>query len=430
MKKKLYLLSAKRLILIFFLGFLASAFPQNLNGRISSSYYTFERFDSASSYATHLRAFQSVNLNFNKDNFSVRTYLNLEHDITKPQLDDPRLRLYNFYLEGRNLFKVFTVRLGRQPLFNVVAGGLFDGINIDAGKNNYKVTAYYGLNVPAYQGFKISSGWNDDYIAGGKFSTSVITNFEITLGYINKNFKPQEYWATRLDADFNPITVLIRNKSNQYQFLNADVTYYLDKVLDVNTRYYYDLNFKQTSRFEISGTYEQLEKIHFTAYYNYRAPLIRYNSIFSVFDYGNTQEYELGADYFFDESVWFSARYGNVKYRDDNSQRASVGLNTNFGSVNYRKTFGYAGELDALSLYSARTFFEGIFTPSVGISYTNYQLAVGEPRNHLTTILAGFNYRPIRILSFDLQGQYMDNKIYRNDYRIFFKANYWFNTNF
>jgi hypothetical protein len=69
-------------------------------------------------------------------------------------------------------------------------------------------------------------------------------------------------------------------------------------------------------------------------------------------------------------------------------------------------------------------------TPSVGISYTNYQLFTDSETNHLTTLLAGFNYRPMRILSFDIQGQYMDNKIYRNDFRLFFKANYWFNTNF
>jgi hypothetical protein len=28
-----------------------------------------------------------------------------------------------------------------------------------------------------------------------------------------------------------------------------------------------------------------------------------------------------------------------------------------------------------------------------------------------------------------LQGQYMNNKIYKDDYRFFLKLNYWFNTN-
>jgi hypothetical protein len=418
------------ILLSFFISGLISTFPQNLNGRISSSFYTYERFYSASSSQTHVLTFQSVNLNFNKDNFSIRTYANFEHDLVNPQVDDPRLRLYNLYFEGRDLFKLFTVKLGRQPLFNSVAGGLMDGINVDLKKNNYKLTAYYGLNVPAYQKFKISSGWNDDFVAGGKFQTSAINNFDITLGYINKNFKPQDYWATRLDANLNPITVLIQENSNQYQFANANVVYNQENLFTIETRYDYDLNFMETSKFEISGTYKQLDNIHLTAYYNYRQPLIRYNSIFSVFDYGNTKEYEVGADYFFDKTLWLSARVGDVEYKDAGSQRISFGVNTNYGSINFRKTLGYEGELFSLSGYSAKTFFDGELTPSVGISYTSYRLSTDDPTNHLITILAGFNYRPIRILSFDLQGQYMDNKIYNNDYRVFLKVNYWFNTNF
>lgn len=422
----------KKILIIFsfFTWGLISTFPQNLNGRMSSSYYLYERYYSATSKQTQLLSFQSVNLNFNKDNFSIRTYANFEHDLINEQVDDPRLRLYNLYFEGRKLFKLFTVKLGRQPIFNEVAGGLMDGLNIDFRKNDYKLTAYYGLNVPAYQKFKISNGWNDDFIAGGKIQTSVIPNFDITLGYINKNFKPRDYWATRLDANLNPITVLIQENSNQYQFANADVVYKQEKLFTIETRYDYDLNFKETSKFEISGTYEQLGNIHLTAYYNYRQPLIRYNSIFSVFDYGNTKEYEVGADYFFDKTLWLSARVGDVEYRDAGSQRISLGVNTNYGSVNFRKTLGYEGELSALSVYSARTFFDGEFTPSVGISFTQYRLTSNDPTNHLITVLAGFNYRPIRILSFDLQGQYMDNRIYNNDYRVFLKANYWFNTNF
>jgi hypothetical protein len=418
------------IIISLFIGSLISTFPQNLNGRISSSFYTYERYDSASSSETHLLSFQSVSLNFNKDNFSIRSYGDFEHDFTNPQVDDPRLRVYNLYVEGRELFKLFTLKLGRQPIFNSVAGGVMDGLDVDMRKGDYKVTAYYGLNVPAYQKFQLNSGWNDNFIAGGKFQTSAIKNFDISLGYINKNFKPMDYWATRLDENLNPITVLIQENSNQFQFVNADVVYNQKNLFTIDSRYDYDLNYKETSKFEITGTYNQLEKIHFSAYYDYRQPLIRYNSIFSVFDYGNTQEYELGTEYFIDKTLWLSARYGDVQYNDDNSQRITLGVNSNYGSINFRKTFGYEGELSSLSAYSAKTFFEGQFTPSIGISFTNYRLSDYDNTNHLVTVLAGFNYRPVRMLSFDLQGQYMDNKIYSNDFRVFFKANYWFNTNF
>jgi hypothetical protein len=158
--------------------------------------------------------------------------------------------------------------------------------------------------------------------------------------------------------------------------------------------------------------------------------LIRYNSIFSVFDFGNTWEIEGGADYKFSRYITALAKYGNVSYRDGaTSQRITAGVNSLFGSLVYRKTLGDAGELDALSLYIAHSFLEGLITPSVGLSFTNYRLSADAPKNDLLSLLAGVNIRPWRELSFDLQGQYLNNKIYKNDLRMFLKINYWFNTN-
>jgi hypothetical protein len=148
-----------------------------------------------------------------------------------------------------------------------------------------------------------------------------------------------------------------------------------------------------------------------------------------VFDYGNTYEIELGTDYKINNMFTVIGKFGNVQYKDDNSQRIGIGLSTTYGSINYRKTFGYAGELDAISLYSGYTFFEGLLTPSVGLSYTKYKLSPDVEANNITTLMLGANIRPFRTLSFDLQGQYMDNKIYKNDLRLFFKLNYWFNLN-
>ena len=122
-------------------------------------------------------------------------------------------------------------------------------------------------------------------------------------------------------------------------------------------------------------------------------------------------------------------KFGNVTYEDENSQRLTVGVNSNYGSVSYRKTFGYAGELDAISIYAAHSFFEGLVTPSLGFSHTSYKLSEEAEKNNLTSVLGGINVRPWTLLSFDLQGQFFNNKIYKNDYRLLFKINYWFNTN-
>jgi len=421
----------KKFILLLFLGATAFISAQNINGRFSSSLYTFERYDSLNSSEQYLRAYEMLNLNLNYDKISVRSYLNFETDLMNDLKTDPRLRFYNLYLEARDIMDIATIRLGRQPIINSVAGGVYDGASLTLKKTDYKFNAYFGGNVPAYQKFELIENFDENYLFGGKFTTTVIRNFQLSLGYVNKNFKPDSYTALRLlpDLTTNPLPVEIENKSNQYEFVTGEVNYNQKGLVSIFTRYDYDLNFNQTSKFEFDARTEAVDRLGINLYYNYRQPKIRYNSIFAVFDYGNTYEVEVGADYQINSMLTVIGKFGNVQYKDENSQRVGLGLSTTYGSINYRKTFGYAGELDAISLYSGYTFFEGLFTPSVGLSYTKYKLSPDDEVNNITTLMVGANIRPFRTLSFDLQGQYMDNKIYKNDLRLFFKLNYWFNLN-
>ncbi len=403
---------------------------QNISGRFSSSIYTFERFDSIDVSKTYTSAYQLLNLNINKDKVSLRSYMNLETNLTEEQqVDHPRLRFYNLFLEARDLLDIATLKLGRQPQFNSIVGGVFDGVNLDLKKGDYKLSGFYGANVPAYQKLELIKEWEENYVMGAALTAYFLNNFRFKANYVKKNFKVQEYSAARLDEDLNPIRVLIRNNSNQYEFVSGELSYSLKNVFSVDTRYDYDLNYEQTSKFEISGRYEEVENLGINVYYNYREPKVRYNSILSVFDFGNSQEIEVGGDYKLSKHYTIIGKFANVTYKDDNAQRISGGVNTSWGSLTYRKTLGYAGELDAVSLYSAYSFFEGLITPSAGVSYTSYKLSEDAAKNNLTTILTGVNYRPLRYLSFDLQGQYMNNKIYKDDYRFFFKINYWFNEN-
>ncbi len=425
----------KKLILLIGCLISISAFPQgfNINGRFSSSVYSFERFDTTSLSGNYLTSFQMLNLNINKDNVSLRSFMNYESDLGDNIDGGPMMRFYNLYLEVRNLFDIATIKIGRQPVFNNAAGGIFDGLNIDLKEDDYKFNAYGGGNVPAYQKLEFTNDLKQNFIFGGKFSSDVITDFQVTLSYIDKNFQPESYLTTRLDAQLNPIQVLIENNSTQYQFASAEVAYDDSKdKLSVITDYDYDLNFDQTSKVEIDGNYSPLNNLKIDLYYNFSNPLIRYNSIFSVFDYGSSQDAEVGADYIINKNITLTGKFGDVVYQDANSARVTVGLSSNYGSLTYRKTFGYAGELDALSLYWAYSFYQDLLTPSLGVSYTNYKLSPdpNQPTYDLTSVLAGINVRPLKTLSFDLQGQYMDNQIYRNDFRFFLKFNYWFNTNF
>ena len=117
------------LLVLFLLPVLITA--QNINGRFSSSVYSFERFDTQNESETYLRTFQSLILNANQGKFSLRTRLNLEADIGTKLDNDPRLRFYNLYFEGRKLWDLVTFRIGRQSLFNTIAGGVYDGAYLE-----------------------------------------------------------------------------------------------------------------------------------------------------------------------------------------------------------------------------------------------------------------------------------------------------------
>jgi hypothetical protein len=421
----------KNTLLLFLLFVLVGiTHSQNLNGRFSSSVYMFERVDSVDVSQNHYRSFQNLNLNFNFFFFSLRSNFNFETDLAEKLKSDPRLRFYNLYVEARNILDIATIKIGRQPIINSVVGGLMDGASFSLDKYDFRLSGFYGGNVPAYQKLQLIENYFDNFIAGAKLSTTLLTDFQFAVGYINKNFKPTDFKALRLDPNLNPIEVLISNKSNQFHYLSGEASYYSEKILFINSRYEYDLNFNQTSKIEIDARYEKIKNLGLNLYYNFREPKVRYNSIFSVFDYGNTQEIEGGIDYRIDKNFTVLAQFGYVKYRDDNSSRLGLGASTKWGTVNYRKSFGYAGEMDAVSLYSAYSFFDGLITPNVGLSYASFKVTKDAKTNNITTLAAGLNFRPFRKLSFDLQGQYLDNKIYKNDFRVFFKLNHWFNLNF
>jgi hypothetical protein len=342
-------------------------------------------------------------------------------------IDDPRFRTYNLYVDVQNLWNVVSLQLGRQPLYSSIAGGVFDGATLGLNYKGYKLLGYYGANVPPYQSREVADFSSDNFVAGGEFSVYALMDWRFTAKYINKNFPSQSYQAIRLDPELNPINVLIENESNQYEYLSGEVSYYKKKLYNLNARYSYDLNYNTTSRVELSGRYEEIKNLGLSLYYNYQEPMVRYNSIFSVFNFANTWEIEAGADYLIDNKYTIIGKFANVTYLDETSQRVTLGLNSPYGNLTIRKNFGFAGELDAISFYTAFAILEGLITPSVGFSYSFYKLSPDDKYSEVTSLLGGFNYRPLRMLSFDLQGQYLYNNIYQNDWRLFFKINYWFN---
>ena len=379
----------KLLLIILASGFLASTYSQSFNGRFSSSIYAFERADTVGNSYNQARTFQMLTFNFGKDNIWLRSSFNLEYDVSNTLVDDPRFRTYNLYVDVQKMWNVVSLQLGRQPLYSSIAGGVFDGGTLGLEYKGYKILGYYGANVPPYQAWEVADFSSDNFVAGGEFSVYALTDWRFAAKYINKHFPSQSYEAVRLDPELNPINVLIENESNEYEYLSGEVSYFKQNLYNFNARYSYDLNYNTTSRIELLGRYADIKNLGLSLYYNYQEPMVRYNSIFSVFNFANTWEIEAGADYLIDNKYTVIGKFANVTYQDETSQRVTLGLKSPYGTLTARKNFGFAGEMDAISFYSAFATLNGLLTPSIGFSYTRYKLSQDDNYNGVTSLLAG-----------------------------------------
>ncbi|MCX6136577.1 MAG: hypothetical protein NTV54_03665, partial [Ignavibacteriales bacterium] len=164
-----------------------------------------------------------------------------------------------------------------------------------------------------------------------------------------------------------------------------------------------------------------------SAEYIFREPRVAYNSIFSVFNTNSTQEIEGGVEYEVTPSLKTYARYASVNYSDETSGRLSVGGQYEFVNIAYTQNFGYAGELNGISFQAAYPLMEQQLTPSLGFGYAGYKLEKDGPSNNVLSSSVGATYRPMPALSADVQFQYMSNRLYKDDARVFLKLTYWMN---
>jgi hypothetical protein len=168
------------------------------------------------------------------------------------------------------------------------------------------------------------------------------------------------------------------------------------------------------------------DKLRISGDFIHRAPRILYNSFFTVFNASNVDELEAGVDYMILPSVRGFIRGAYVEYIDDRSFRYTIGLAHKYVGLTYRGGTGYAGELASASLQATYPFFDYLFMPTVGVSYVSYKLSDADERDDAFSGILGATVRPLQTLSLDLQGQWLTNRLYARDVRIFAKLNFWF----
>jgi len=398
---------------------------QLVNGRFVTSLYTWEKFDTVNSSKTYLRGFQTVQLAVAQGDVSLNTYL---QGAINTDGSVGLVRAYNLYLRWANIGKAVDVSLGRQAVYAGAANGTIDGISarLRLLKDRVTVTGFGGA-APSRDFSGVRKDYHDNLNFGGQVVTTAIPGARVGVSYMNRREKRDPYWTLRArDSSFNAAPYYVTFQPEAEELLSGDAYYNYGELFSVYGRYDYDLNESKTARIQAGGRVNVSPEVALTADYMHRLPRVSFNSIFSAFTLNAVDEIEGGVEYSFSRLVRAFARVASVSYSDEKSARWTVGVNAGYGSASYSGSNGYAGELQSVTLQGSYPMLNNMVVPSAGLSFASYRLSPQDSRNDAWSVVLGATVRPSRTFSFDVQGQWMTNRVYARDLRALVKLNYWF----
>jgi hypothetical protein len=401
---------------------------QLVTGRLATSFYAWERFDTVGTSQQSVRAFQAVQLSIAQGDVSLNTSLMGTTNLAGEFGDVGRVRFYNLYLSWLNIGKTVDLNLGRQYVYAGVGNGTIDGLMAQAHflQRGVTVTGFGGATVgPDYTG--VRKNMHDNYHFGGQVVTTLIPNARIGVSYANRREERDPYWALRArDTSYAAFPYYVANDADAEELGSADASYTLLDRLSVYGRYDYDFNNERTSRAQGGVRVNVTSAFALTGDYIHRIPRISYNSIFSAFVTNAVDEVEGGIEYGFTPMLHAYGRVASVSYTDEKSTRWTLGVNSGYGSVSYSGSDGYAGELQSLSLQGSYPLFGRVVVPTAGLSYASYRLSQESSRDNALGVLLGAMVRPLPAFTVDVQGQWLSNKLLQRDLRMQVKLMYWF----
>jgi hypothetical protein len=408
----------------------SQAGAQFISGRLTTSFYGWQGRDLNDAKLNFLRGYENVQLEANNGQFSFATNLQVSNDFATKIGTDPELRLSSLVFKARRIEDLVDVSLGRQFVFAGVGNGIIDGVDLKFSFLQGKLGAqvYGGYNVVETRTLNWKKKLADNSLAGAQVTGSPIDNLLVGVSYMNRRRSPDAFTVVRLDSLFNPYQVVLYSTPYEEEYASIDANYDISTSVNVYGRGDYDVNLDRLSRAEVNARVSVLPDLAVTADVLHREPRLAYNSIFAVFNSNSTQEVEGGLEYAVSPSFRTYARYAYVDYRDDNSQRITVGGSYEFISASFTRNIGFAGELNGIALQAAHPLKDRILVPMLALGYGSYKISPDAETNNVLNGTIGLTYRPVPTLSADIQAMHMQNRIYSNDTRIFLKVNYWFST--
>ena len=408
-----------------------TATSQFLRARFVTSAYAWQRQDTGGVSANHLYGYQTAQFSYTHNDLTFSTYLQGWNDFAGPFKNNGKVRLYNLFAKWRNIGNAVDATIGRQPVFGGVGNGTIDGLSAKGRllDNRVTVLGYAGaLPPPAMRG-ELIENISDNAMFGGQIVGMPVDFGKVSLSYVNKRIQPEAYNAIRSDSLFNPVLVEIAPSARIEEYISADVSGEYEMVYGY-LRYDHDLKLEEMARFQFFTRIKPIDRWAVTAEYLQREPRISYNSIFSAFTYNSLKEYEVGLEYdvqYIDDLQAFG-RYGEVNYGDEISQQWTFGLNWKYLSVSASSIYGYNGKINAASIHGGYPLFDKMLTPTASFTYGYYKLnRYQTKRDAALSGSFGVVYRPMPVFSVDTQVQWIQNKIYKNDVRLFLRASYFLN---
>ncbi len=402
------------------------AAAQLLNGRFITSAYTWQKFDTVNVSKTIIRAYQSAIFDVQQGDFALFTHVQVAPVLQQGLGDAPDYRMLYLYGRWKNIAEAVDLSVGRMPYFVGVGSGTVDGAltTVRLLEKKVRVTAYGGANVPLDLAVQNWGPLKNNFTLGGQILTTMVDRLRLGVSYTNRVLARPSYWTLRPDSLFNPVPQFIEPEPLKEQLASGDASY-TATGMTVYGRYDYDVIENKTQRGQLGVSYYGWENVAVRVDYIHRAPRVLYNSFFSVFKASDVDEVNAGVDYTVAPTARVFARGGYVKYVDDKSLRYTLGIAHTYGALTVSGGSGYAGELNSVSLQAAYPFCDNQLVPEAGVSYFSYKLTDATTQNAFAGVL-GATVRPIKTFSADLQGQWLSNKIYKSDFRLFVKLNYWF----
>ena len=358
-----------------------------------------------------LRAFQSFQFDLNQigtKTLSFHTYFRSTTDFLNENSTDPSTKIYNAYIDWRNIKKILDLRLGRQFLYVGVGNGTMDGFRFDLKpKVKVQLTGYVGFQLPEDQWTKVDS-WNKSHIFGGELATTYLRDTRLAVSYVKKE----------------------RGTGPEQHLIGANATHQHCK-LTFFSQFYYDLVYKKAQNFTLRGDGSSLwGKLYLSAEYQYRRPSIYSNSIFSVFKQDTYSILRFSGAYQPVKNFKFSSEYDLTLYKSGNSTRFRFGFEYAYIALGMYFRRGYGGESNGVYGKLIYTLNKN-FAFSASADYGRYKIdEEQESKDDVFALASRVEWEPVRNLRFALELQDVRNKIRSYDLRLQGKASYRFNIPF